>query len=341
VRIVSLLPSATEILALVGGRGMLVGRSRGCDWPDGLEDVPVVASYGAGISGSAASAGSAASGSGGSGEPGEIGGRERQRPGAGGSVCRLDADLLASLRPDVILTRGAELGGEQSCSIDLNAVRAAVRGLSPAPRIVGLNPRTVEDVLDDVLTVGGAAGLHARAAEEVVRLRERLFRAQEFVNPYEDGPVVGFLEWTRPLMVAGDWNVQLIERAGGRHPWNPTVAKETAGAAAGPQQGERVAGRSIAAPPEVFAAMGPELVVIAPRGVGLEGAMVMARELAKEAWWGELPAARKGRVAVVDGNLFSRPGARLVGAFEWLVGLVNGREGLMAEGFPWRWMEGR
>jgi ABC-type Fe3+-hydroxamate transport system substrate-binding protein len=238
----------------------------------------------------------------------------------------------------VILTVAA---ATEACSIDRSTIRAAVRGLSPNPRIVSLNPYTVEDVLDDVLTVGAAAGLHGKATEEVVKLRERLFRAQEFANPYEDGPVVGFLEWTEPLFVAGHWNVQLIERAGGRHPLNPTVAREEAGAAAGPQQGGRRAGKSIAVSEKVFAALRPEFIVIAPCGVGLEGAMGMARELAKKEWWGELPAVKKGRVAVVDGNqMFNRPGPRLVEAFEWMVGWMNGREELMPVGFPWTLMDG-
>lgn len=322
-RIVSLLPSATEILALVGGRGLLVGRSHECDFPAGLSDVPILTSSwnSAGMGGGATTA------------PAEIDRQVRDRLAAGESLYRLDTDLLASLKPDVILTQDLC----EVCSIDLNTVRAAVRGLSPTPRIVSLNPHTVEDVLDDVLTVGEAAGLHSRATEEVVKLRERMFRAQEFVNPFVDGPVVGFLEWTDPLFVAGHWNVQLIERAGGRHPLNPTVAKEEAGAAAGPQQGERRAGKSIAVPEKLFAAMRPEFVVIAPCGVGLEGAMGMARELARKEWWGESPAVRNGRVAVVDGNqMFNRPGPRLVEAFEWMVGWMNGREELVPRGFPWR-----
>lgn len=322
-RIVSLLPSATEILALVGGRGMLVGRSHECDFPGGLSDVPILTSS---WTTSGPTGGSATT------APAEIDRQVRDRLAAGESLYRLDTDLLASLKPDVILTQDLC----EVCSIDLNTVRAAVRGLSPTPRIVSLNPHTVEDILDDVLTVGEAAGLHERAREEVVKLRERLFRAQEFVNPYVDGPVVGFLEWTDPLFGAGHWNVQLIERAGGRHPLNPTVAKEEAGAAAGPQQGERRAGKSIAVPEKVFAAMRPEFVVIAPCGVGLAGAMEMARELAKKEWWGELPAVRQGRVAVVDGNqMFNRPGPRVVEAFEWMVGWMNGREEMMPRGFPW------
>ncbi len=130
--------------------------------------------------------------------------------------------------------------------------------------------------------------------------------------------------------------MQLVERAGARHPLNPTVIPEGVGAAAGAQQGARRAGKSIRIPEEALVAVKPDVVVICPCGLGLAKAREAARELTRKAWWGDLPAVRKGRVAVVDGNhYFNRPGPRLADAFEWLVGYVQGREQLMGalEGF--------
>jgi hypothetical protein len=78
-------------------------------------------------------------------------------------------------------------------------------------------------------------------------------------------------------------------------------------------------------------------VVIAPWGVGLVGAVAQAWALCEAPWWGALPAVKRGRVAVVDGNaMFNRPGPRLVDAQEWLTGWVNGREELTPAGFPVR-----
>jgi ABC-type Fe3+-hydroxamate transport system substrate-binding protein len=80
----------------------------------------------------------------------------------------------------------------------------------------------------------------------------------------------------------------------------------------------------------------PEVVIVGPCGVGLEAARGMVGDLTKQAWWGELPAVRAGRVAVVDGNqYFSRPGPRLVEGFEWLVGWMQGRPDLIPKGFAW------
>src|SRR5690606_7496494 len=163
---------------------------------------------------------------------------------------------------------------------------------------------------DDVLRVGEATGLGEAAVRKTAELRERLYRAQEFVTPYAEGPVVGFLEWTDPLFIAGHWTVQLIERAGGRHPLNETVARPDAGAAAGPQQGERVAGKSVRAPVEALAATRPEALVIAPCGLSVEQTRrAVEADLRGQGWFEGLPAVRSGRVALVDGSrMFNRPG---------------------------------
>jgi iron complex transport system substrate-binding protein len=179
-------------------------------------------------------------------------------------------------------------------------------------------------------------GLERSAEAETVALRERFYRAQEFVNPYEEGPIVAFLEWTDPLFIGGHWTVQMIERAGGRHPLNPTVPDERAGAAAGPQQAYRRAGKSIRIPPEALLATRPDALIICPCGIGLPGVRDMTADLAKKDWWPELPAGRSGRVALVDGNqMFNRPGPRLADAFEWLVGWLQERPEVIPAGFPW------
>jgi ABC-type Fe3+-hydroxamate transport system substrate-binding protein len=322
-RVVSLLPSATEALCAVGGASLLVGRSHECDFPPGIAHLPVLT--GAKVTAT---------------QPAEIDRQVREALAGGSanqSLYSLFAERLLALRPDVILTQDLC----EVCSIDLETVRGIARELERLghrAQVVSLNPTTVEGVLDDLLTVGRAVGLEGRARDEVVRLRERLFAAGEHVNPFDDGPVVAFLEWTDPLFCAGHWTVQMIERAGGRHPFNPTVARPASGAAAGPQQGERVAGRSQRITPEELVAARPERVVVCPCGMGMEASRACARALAEQLWWRDLPAASAppSRVAIVDGNqMFNRPGPRLVDAFEWLVGWMTDQERLMPRGFPW------
>jgi ABC-type Fe3+-hydroxamate transport system substrate-binding protein len=293
-----------------------VGRSHECDFPPGLEGLPVLTS--------ARTPPGAA--------PGQIDQAVREQLAQGAALYTLNADLLASLRPDLILTQDLC----SVCSIDLAAVRGLVVRLDPVPAILSLNPTSVEDVLDDLLRVGQAAGRIQEAAAALVHLRERLVHAADFVNPYQDGPRVAFLEWTDPLFVGGHWTPQLVERAGGTHPLNPTVPAPRAGAGVGPQQASRMAGPSVRISPEALVASRPDALVICPCGVPLTEARGMAADLARAPWWRDLPAARAGRVAIVDGvQMFNRPGPRLVDAFEWLVGWLNERPALIPRGFPW------
>lgn len=343
-RVVSLLPSATELLCAVSGpdwQDLLVGRSHECDYPAGLSHIPILtapritatdpreidAQVRAALQSSANSP-----------SPDDHGPSSVPGGSWGGQyLYALFADKLAALAPDIILTQDLC----EVCSIDLNTVRQVAAGLPKQPKIVSLNPQTVEDVFDDCLKVAEAIGRPQRGIEVVVDLRGRLYEVSEFVNPYDDGPVMAFLEWTDPLFCAGHWTVQLIERAGCRHPFNPTHIRVRAhgasvGAAAGPQQGERVAGKSVRMPAEVLEAAQPEYLVICPCGMNLEQAKRCTQAIAVNTWWNNLPAVRKGQVAIVDGNqMFNRPGPRLVDAYEWLVGWIQGRPELIPRGFPW------
>ena len=192
-RVVSLLPSATETLCLLGGSGFLVGRSHECDHPPSVQDRPALTSQTTEFT-SAAAVDAAVSAS----------------LASGQSLYTLDAAALRALAPDVVLTQDLC----DVCSIDLETVRNICASMDPAPEIVSLNPTSVEEVFDDALAVGRAVGLDREAEAAVVALRERMHSAQDHVNAYDDGPVVVFLEWTDPLYVGGHWTPQLIERAG-------------------------------------------------------------------------------------------------------------------------------
>jgi len=339
-RIASLLPSATEILCLVGGQDPLVGRSHECDFPAGLEHLPTLTAARTAYAG----------GPGGVGASADIDRQVRKalRPSAGAipggappSLYELDTQMLETLEPDIILTQNLC----EVCSLALPEVQAAARRIGERtgrePRVISLDPHTLEQVYDDCLTIGRAIDRQDEAMHAVARLRERFYAAADLVPAFAHAPVVGFLEWTDPLFIAGHWTVQLIERAGGRHPLNETVPKEGAGSAMGAMHSERVAGKSIAVPPEVFAATQPEALVIAPCGLTLDQTREAAQELADKDWFRSLPAVQHKKVALVDGNqYFNRPGPRLVDAFEWLTAWLHDRPDRMPAGFGWEAMEG-
>jgi ABC-type Fe3+-hydroxamate transport system substrate-binding protein len=317
-RIISLLPSATESLCAIGAGHLLVGRSHECDYPPAIAHLPVLTSQS--IPPDLAS------------NPAAIDAKVREQLASGNSLYSINEQLLRDLKPDLILTQDLC----EVCSIDLKTVRRIADSLSPRPEIVSLNPQTFEGVLDDLYTIGLACGFEKQAVETVARLRERMFAASEFVNAFEDGPTVVFLEWTDPLFVGGHWTPQLIERAGARHPLNAPIPKENSGAAAGPQMAERIAGKSIRVASEVVEALNPDALIISPCGMSLAQTRTCAAALSTQPWFQSLKAVRTNRVALVDGNqMFNRPGPRLVDAFEFLVGWFNYRPELIPPDFPW------
>jgi iron complex transport system substrate-binding protein len=320
-RIVSLIPSGTEIVALLGATESLVGRSHECDFPPDIARVPALTAQNTHYDPSSGI------------DAKSIDAQVAAATQSGQSLYTIDETKLADLAPDLIITQDLC----SVCSIDLDAVRRVAERLPSKPRVLTLNPQSIEDILDDIYRVGEAIGMNEQAMHVVVNLRQRMDRAEEHINPYDDGPVCGFMEWTDPIYIAGHWNVQLIERAGARHPLNEAVAKPGSGAAVGPQQAERVAGHSIAVPNEIFAATKPRYLVVAPCGLTLEQARNETDALYRShAWFREIPAVQDGRVAVVDGNqMFNRPGPRVVDALEFMVAFINDRHHLIPDDFPY------
>ena len=301
---VSLLPSATELLCRIGGAELLVGRSHECDWPTEVADRPVLTAQ---VTHAESSA--------------EIDRqvREALKDGSGGAgLYRLDEAALKALRPDVILTQDLC----EVCSIDLRTVQRVAAEMDPAPTIVNLNPTSLMQVFDDLLRVGEAVGLEDGAQQAMVALRERYWSAVDFVNPYVPGPEVLVLEWCDPPFGGGHWTPELVRAAGGRHSLGEPGAKS----------------RQLS--PEEIVEAAPERVVICPCGYGLERAWQELELLRRTRWWPLLPAVMEGKpgaIVVVDGNqMFNRPGPRLVDAFRWLVGWLNGRPELIPPDFPVR-----
>jgi len=320
-RVVSLLPSATELLFAADAGDLLVGRSHECDWPAGAMCAPVLtAARVAHVAGDADG-----------GAPGAraIDAEVRDALASGQSLYSLDEAGLAALRPDVILTQDLC----EVCSIDLRTVERVARTLPGPPRVVNLNPTTVWQVLDDLLTVGEAVGRADAARAAATALRDRLWTAAERAVPFTDGPSVLFLEWSDPPFVGGHWTPELIEMAGGRHPLNRAGAKSRVATA------------------DEIAASNPERVVVCPCGYPLAATREAVRALEGQAWWEALEPVRTARaeaangrtsdrVMLVDGNqMFNRPGPRLVDAMEWLAGWLGGRPETIPGGFPaepWR-----
>ena len=297
-RVVSLVPAATELLAAVGGSSLLVGRSHECDWPPSIVDRPMLTRQRTNAR-----------------TAGEIDQQVREAMEASQSLYQLDSTTLASLEPDVILTQDLC----DVCSIDLNSVQAVAASMKNPPEIVSLNPSRIEDVFDDLLRIGTACDLVSSTREAVAGLRERWWSAQDYVNQYVDGPQVVVIEWTDPLFVAGHWTPDLVIAAGGRHDINA------------PGEHSKVVA------PEDLLELLPDRLIICPCGRTLDEAEQDLACLAATKWWPLLPAVQDDQVMLVDGNaMFSRPGPRLVEAMEWLMAWLQDRPDQCPKDFPAR-----
>ncbi len=204
-RIVSLLPAATDIVAALGCLDDLVGRTHECDWPAPVSSVPVVTASEIDQDRLTSKEISAA-----------VGGAHN-----GASLYTLDVSRLAALKPDVVLTQDLC----EVCAVSYRRVSDAVRVMDAGPRVISLEPRTLNDVLDCLKTVGDVLGV---PSEEPVRaLTERVNRVREAVQG-KPRPRVAAIEWLDPAWPAGHWVPEQISCAGGTpllaHPGEHTKA---------------------------------------------------------------------------------------------------------------------
>lgn len=233
---------------------------------------------------------------------------------------------LINLHPDIILTQDIC----NVCAIDLVTVERIVSKMSPSPRIISLNPYSLDDVLANIDSLGTALNLQDNASAFKLSLEKRIEYVQKLGSMRASPINVGFIEWSDPIYVGGHWTPQLIQMAGGSHPLNPSM-------------GSNGAGKSFPVPPEVFAASDPDVIIISPCGFDLELAIGDAESLLKKKWFAQLRAVKAGNVYVVDGDaMFNRPGPRLVDALEWLAFIFSGEDKMkypeLAEkcpGFPY------
>lgn len=277
-RIVSLLPSATEILFRIGAGAEIIGVTHECDYPAEALALPKLTS----ASGPELST------------PREIDRHVRAAVHAGSSLYQLDAALLATLQPDLIVTQ--ELCAV--CAVSYDIVASAAKRLRSDPRVVSLEPITLGDVFSTIRFLGEITGRAEQAVRLVTALEARVAALKRGATRGRQ-PRTLMLEWTDPPMSAGHWIPELIELAGGA----PILAHPGANS-------QRLDWNEIAA-------ADPDAVVVAPCGFDLGKTKSAIAELDSVGAWRSLRAYRTGRVLALDGNAYmSRPGPRLIDATE-------------------------
>jgi iron complex transport system substrate-binding protein len=281
-RIVSLLPSATEIVCALGFENQLVGRSHECDFPPEVARLPPLTSPKFNPEGSSI----------------EIDERVKKILAEALAVYRVDADRLRALKPDVIVTQSQC----DVCAVSMRDVEEAVAqwiGGAP-PRIVSLAPYALEDVFEDMRRVAAQLGAPERGDELVARMRARM-SAIESRAAAAARPTVACIEWIDPLMAAGNWMPEMVAMAGGINLFGEAGA------------------HSPRMKFEDLAAADPDVILIAPCGFGMDRTAADMPILTRRPEWARIKAVRENRVYQADGNqYFNRPGPRIVESLEIL-----------------------
>jgi iron complex transport system substrate-binding protein len=283
-RVVSLLPAATEICAALGAFDRVVGVTHECDCPAEAAARPRVTR-------SALPEHA---------DPGAVDAAVRERSAAGAPLFALDEAAVAALRPDLLLTQALC----DVCAVWEGDVRAIAARLPHPPAVVTLGGTTLDGVCDDVRRVAEALGRPSAGDALVAALRARLAAVHEALKAARaPRPRVAVVEWTSPIFLAGHWGPEMVRRAGG------VDVLGTAGA------------HSTTVTPDALAAADPEVVLVAPCGYDLPRAAAEAGALLADPAWRWL---RGRRVWALDANAYlSRPGPRLVDGVEILARIFH------------------
>jgi iron complex transport system substrate-binding protein len=286
-RIVSLLPSATEIVCALGLEDALVGITHECDYPSSVEGKPrLTASR---ISHTTMSSA-------------EIDHAVRGQLDGHGSIYDLDEARLHALKPDLIVTQ--ELC--DVCAVSYKTVRRAARMFETDVRVLSLEPATIEDIFANIRAVGELAGAAARAEQIVAGLRQRLHALRAKLEHIQRQPRTLMLEWLEPPFAPGHWVPEQVAAAGGDASFG------------------RAGARSVTTTGEEIRAYAPEVIVLIPCGYYKQDILQALPEARLPEGWHDLPAVRQGQVWAVDAtSYFSRPGPRVVEGAEILARILH------------------
>ncbi len=286
-RIVSLLPSATEIVCALGLEDRLVGRSHECDFPASVGRLPVLTESKLDCDGLSY----------------EVDARVRAIVQEGLSVYRVFGERLQTLAPDVIVTQAHC----EVCAVNVDQVEEAVcEFLDSRPQVVALEPKGLPEVWSGMEDVARAAGALELGADVIAALRARMAAIAAVARGRTARPSLAYIEWVDPLMAGGNWMPELIEMAAGVNLLG--VAGEHSPWITWDELGEA----------------DPDVILVAPCGFDIERTRADVAAVAGKPEWRGLRAVREGRVYLADGHqYFNRPGPRLVESLEILTEILH------------------
>ena len=286
-RIVSFLPSATEMACALGLNDQLVGITHECDYPPSVKEKPIVVS-------SAISMATMTQA--------EIDKTVSERMRNGQSLYQVDEKLLQELAPDLILTQDLC----QVCAPSGNEVTQALSALPSKPEILWLTPKSLEQISDNLREIGKATGTLKKAEALIASSRGTLDQIAEKARAASSRPRVFCMEWLDPVYCSGHWVPEMVTIAGGIDHLG------------------REGSDSVRVSWEDVLAWKPEVLIVMPCGFHLHQVIELSSRLCAMSGWRDLPAVQQGRVYAVDASsYFARPGPRVVEGTELLAHIIH------------------
>ena len=286
-RIVSFLPSATEMVCALGLADQLVGITHECDYPREIRAKPVVVRPAIPLAGLTL---------------GEIDTAVSARIRSGQSLYQVDEELLRDLAPTLILTQNLC----QVCAPSGNEITQALKLFRPAPRILWFTPKSLAGIEDNLRELGQFTGRLKQAEAVVASGRARLEHVAAVIGRAPARPRVFCLEWIDPVYCSGHWVPEMVELAGGIDALSRKGADSV-----------RVTWQEVVR-------WAPEVLIVNPCGFSLAAAAEQTRQLFGYPDCEDIPAIRQNRIFAVDANsYFARPGPRVIQGVEILAAIIH------------------
>ena len=286
-RIVSFLPSATEMVYALGLGDRLAGVTHECDWPPDVATKPVVVRSVLPTERMSQRA---------------IDEAVAERLRHGQSLYAVDESTVRAIEPDLVLTQNLC----EVCAPSGNEVKVLFDTLPIKPEVLWLTPKTLDQIFDNIRDIGAATGRETKAADVIAAAKQHLRDIETRMLAAKTRPRLFCMEWMDPLYCCGHWVPEMVRIAGG----SDELGRDGAD--------------SVRIPWQAVLDWQPEIIVVMPCGFHLAKAFEEAQCLLKFPNWSKLPAVRNGRVFVVDANsYFARPGPRVVEGTELLAHLIH------------------
>ena len=291
-RIISLIPSATEIICALGEEENLVGRSHECDYPKSIQNLPMCTKLKFDVSGSSL----------------DIEKSVNSFLIDSSSIYHIKEDLIKKIRPDIIFTQSQC----NICAVSLEEVQAIFKGRKGIkPEIITLKPQTMEDIWKDINMVAESLGIPKKGLRLNRTIKKEIDLLESAKEDKKQKPTIACVEWIEPLMFAGNWVPEMVEIAGGNDIFGSTGVHSSWNTF------------------ENLLRSDPDKIIIMPCGYSIEKTKKEMIALKNTSNWTNLKAYKNNNIFIVDGNqYFNRPGPRILDSIKILKEIISNEKHL-------------